>query len=249
MRTVLALAAGGIVILANTVLLISVSRNRADTPGGSVELTERELLLRPVGGESTALFLEVDWDTLARAPKGRGAASWLDAAKLEELGFDCSVPVTQPDAEPFYRSLLARQVYVVLEYEGDSWKQASAERRRQTRLFAIDAGQDPGQLRVKYTDRARHLIAKALVGLSFERGDTPSFPRLQGRIERLLPRQVFVPRPHNQVFRGLTPRDRSRGNEAQAEPRFAVTLSWGSNHEPWVVGARRWEGQGDAAQP
>lgn len=236
MRTALILAAVGIVLLANSWLLVSVARNRGEAPGGTVELTERELRLRPVGGESTALFLELDWDTLATQPGRRGAARWLDAAKLATLGFDCRLPATDPDAKTHYQSSLARLLFVVLEYEGDAWRQAEADRRRATRLFAVDAGGDPQRLREQYDDPTRYLIAKGLVKLRWEQLDRASSPRLQGWIQALVPSQVFVPRPHNRVFRGLEPRD---GSSDSAEPRFVATLSWGRNHEPWLTAARR----------
>jgi hypothetical protein len=246
MKRAIVLAAAGVILAANGWLLISVSRNRSDARGGTVELTERELRLPARSGESTALFLELDWDTLSISPERRRAPQWLDAAKLAELGFDCSVAVTHPDARDHYRSMRTALVFLVLEYEGEAWKQASPDRKQKTRLFAVDAGRNPHRLREKYADATRYIITRGLVTLRFQERTIPEEerlpqPRLQGWIEAVLPDRIFVPLPHSKVLEDL--RDRGGSSEdrflVEEEPRFAVTVSWGRNHEPWVSGVRQ----------
>ncbi len=238
------LAAAGIVLAANAWVAVSVSENRGDARGGTVELTERELHLDSEGGESTAIFLHIEWDSISSRPRDRGAPRWLDAAKLAELGFDCSYPVTRPDARERYGSMTATEVFVVLEHEGEAWKEADPKRERKTRLFAVDAGRDPSRLREKYADAARYIIARGLArAFLYEpdprEGNPPSQPRLQGRIETLFPDEIFVPLPHSKALEGLRGRDEPERDKQEAEPRFAVTVSWGKLYEPWVIGARR----------
>lgn len=243
MKRAIVLAAAGVILAANAWLLISVSRNRSDAPGGTVELTERELHLASRSGESTAVFLELDWDTLSISPEHRRVPQWLDAAKLAELGFDCRVAVTQPYAPVYYNSLRTALVFLVLEYEGEAWKQASPDRQRKTRLFAVDAGRHPHRLREKYADTARYIITRGLVtprvqerSIPGEKG--PPQPRLQGWIE-VLPDRIFVPLPHSKVLEDLRHRGGSSHDGVEGGPRFAVTVSWGRNHEPWMSGVRR----------
>jgi len=246
MKRAMVLAAAGVILAANAWLLISVSRNRSDAPGGTVELTERELHLPSRSGESTAVFLELDWDTLSISPEHPRAPQWLDAAKLAELGFDCRVAVTRATVRNYYRSMRTALVFLVLEYEGEAWKQASPDRKRKTRLFAVDAGRHPHRLREKYADTARYIITRGLVTLRFlERGipgeKGPPQPRLQGWIDAVLPDRIFVPLPHSKVLEDLRHRGGSSQDRFFAEggPRFAVTVSWGRNHEPWMSGVRR----------
>ena len=80
MRNSLIFAAVGIVIAANVWVLLSAQRNRSGIPGGSVELTEGELQLQPIGGESTALFLRLNWDVLTSQPHRHGWVPWLDGS-------------------------------------------------------------------------------------------------------------------------------------------------------------------------
>jgi len=244
MKRGLVLAAAGVVVAANVWALVSAWRNRSDAPGGTIELTERELPLPSLSGESTAIFLELEWDSLSVTPDQPWTPRWLDAAKLAELGFDCRLPVTHPEAREHYRSLPPRLVYVALEYAGETWQQAGSERKRKTRLFAVDAGLDPRRLRQQHADAARYVITRASVGVSFrERGNSAgeslAEPRLEGRLDTLVPNQLFVPRPHNRALEGLRRRDAPAHGEAENEPRYTVTVSWGKNYEPWVCSIRR----------
>ena len=247
MKHVMILSAGVIVLITQASVLVSVSQNRGDAPGGTIELTERELHLPRASSESTAIFLELEWDTLTAPEDYRRAPLWLDAAKLSELGFDCHMPVTHAWASEYYKSLAARPLYVVLEYEGEAWKSAPPERTRKTRLFAIDAGTNANKLREQYTDVNRFVIVRALVGLIFQERSVPDHkllpqPRLQGRIDRIMPNQIFVPLPYSKTLQGLRVRKESDHDPEEREPRFTATISWGRRHEPWVIGIRRLPG-------
>lgn len=246
MRRVIVLFAAGLVLVADAWVLISAARNRGSSPGGTVELTERELRLPPMVGESTAILLELDWEVIparGRGPQGRASPEWLDQAKLEELGFDCSLPVTHPDARRRYRFMTGSSVYLVLEYQGESWGRADPGRQAMTRLFAVDAGRNPKHLREKYPDSTRYIITRGVVWPFLE--ERPSSgakqaaePRLRGRVDIVIPNQIFVPLPHSRVLAGLRDRATSEQRQRGAAPRFAVTISWGASYEPRVVGAR-----------
>jgi len=244
MKRILILSAGAIVLITQASALLSVSQNRRDAPGGTIELTERELHLPRADSESTAIFLELEWDTLTAPDDRRRRPLWLDAVKLSKLGFDCHIPVTHPRASAYYRSLAARPVFVVLEYEGQAWKDAPSDRRRRTRLFAIDAGRNANELREQYADMNRFIIARGLVGLTFQDRSVSDYkllpqPRLQGQIDRIMPNQIFVPLPYSKTLQGLRVRNESAQDSDEREPRFAATISWGRHHEPWVTAIRR----------
>ena len=107
-HTILLAAAGVVLLSSNAWVLVSVGRNRGAAPGGTVELTERELGLPFRIGDSTALALELRWTVFSSDPDHDRSPDWLDAAKLAELGFDCRVPLTNPQAREHYRSQPAR---------------------------------------------------------------------------------------------------------------------------------------------
>ena len=242
-RGILVLAAAAVVVASNAWTLVSSTRNRSEAIGGTVELTERELRLPPLLGDSTALFLELKWDVPSTDPGEHRAPDWLTPAKLEELGFDCRMPPASPDAHDHYSAVPPVPVYLVLEYEGDAWKNARFDPDRTTRLFAVDAGREASRLRDKYRDPKRNIIVQATVRLmyqdrSFRDGKPLPEPRLRGRIETILPDGIFVPRPHCRLLQDLRGHEDGPDDRSAREPRFAVKVSWGRAYEPWVEGVR-----------
>jgi hypothetical protein len=244
MRRALIWIAAGVVVVANAWALLAAWQNRRDPRGGTVELTERELRLVSMPGESTVTMLDLKWDVLSEKPQEKGPPRWLDEKKLAELGFDCAIPVTSPIARQHYGSIAATPVFLVLEYQGEAWRQAHAQRKTTTRLFVVDAGRDARRLRERYPDTARHILARGLVRPFYQdregHDDTLlAVPRLRGWIQVVSPGQIFVPRPHNRLLEQFQSHDLSGGEEAVREPRFAVTVSWGANYEPWVTAVRQ----------
>jgi hypothetical protein len=207
-------------------------------------LTEREARLVEVPWESTATRLELRWDTLPDPGRDWGPPAWLDATKLVELGFDCTVPLTDPQAKEHYRSLPFASVFVVLEYAGETWRNAPVDREKETRLFVVDAGRNAGRLRQRYADTETYIITRGLVRLTYEdrgfRDDAPlASPRLQGWIESVVPGQIYVPQPYSRQLEEFRHRGPPTDKPREGGPRFAVTVAWGSNYEPWVREARR----------
>ena len=244
MRRALLATAAGIVVVSSGWGLVQVSRNRGEPRGGRIELTERELGLEDIAAESTATVLRLNWDVLRTGDKEHGPAAWLDTTKLSELGFDCSVPPSKPNAGRHYRSMPVRPVFLAMEYEGEAWRKASAARKVKTRLWAVDAALDPHRLRQQYPDAQHYLICRGLVRLGFRDHDAggpgpPPVPRLEGWVQAVRPEEVFVPLPCNRVLRELrgTGSPRPAASET-SEPRYAVRICWGANYEPWVEGVR-----------
>jgi len=76
-----------------------------------MKLTERELRLAPMPGESTVTLLNIEWDASSDQPQPEALPDWLDDRKLVELGFDGSVPLTHPLAGRYYRSMSPEQEF------------------------------------------------------------------------------------------------------------------------------------------
>lgn len=223
-----------VVLLADAWLLVGVARNRAGEPDAVVELTERELSLVPLGEENTGVALRLGWEGPSVRPL-TAAPGWFDEAKLAELGFDLG-RLSRFGAAPQFRGSLPKEAYVALEYEGPAWEQwlaarASPEEARaaHTRLFAVDAGRDPRDLRRRYPDRRRYIITRCMVRMILVKNE----PRLaRGAIPQLLVRDIYVPLPFSRTLAGM-----GKGQPG-AEPRYTVTLRFGRNYEPWVSGCR-----------
>ncbi|MBI4585544.1 MAG: DUF4824 family protein [Planctomycetes bacterium] len=244
MRRALLLAAVAVVLVAQAWILIEARRNQRDPRGGTVELTERELRLVPMPAESTVILLELRWKARSAPAESRRSPPWLDAAKLAELGFDCGMPVSSPEARDHYAAMPSVPVFLVLEYEGESGKSGDERRKSETRLQVVDAGRDAPGLRERYPDLSRHIITRGLVRISYQDRSIPddaplATPRLQGWIQTILPGEIYVPLPYSRILDDFRRQERSESEEEKGEPRFAAMISWGTNSTPWVHGIRR----------
>jgi hypothetical protein len=101
--------------------------NRSGEPEAVLELTERELSLPAKQADNTALTLSLVFERPRPAGPLRPPreAGWFDRAKLQSIGFDCSVPVTPENASRYMTP--PRSTYAVLEYEGEAWRRQVAE--------------------------------------------------------------------------------------------------------------------------
>lgn len=115
-------------VLTNAVVLAGVAYNRSGEPDVEITLTEREVpvSLETVGprDEDTGLALHLRWQNPNlrwHSSQHESGPVWFDQAKLETLGYDCSIPPSDPAAALYYNRQLPREVYVVLEYGGQAW--------------------------------------------------------------------------------------------------------------------------------
>lgn len=283
-------ASVGLLVLTNAVVLAGVAYNRSGEPEVEITLTERELpvALGTFGGrdEDTGLALHLRWQSPNRrwhSDRHESGPTWFDQAKLEALGYDCSIPLSDPDASLHYDRQLPREVYVVLEYGGHAWadwlkewerdlaftavqvstgkdSQKDLDRHREVyerlpktaaRLVAIDVGNDAGQLRQRYSEPHRFIIARAQVRLALVReGKSESGERypasLRGHVTHLLTDDIHVPYEWQSELTGITEGKSIYKNfwnsfDWQAEPkepRYEVTLRYGKRHEPWITAVR-----------
>lgn len=121
----------------------------------------------------------------------------------------------------------------------DSFKRAEerleGERKRQTRLFVIDAGLDLKQLREKYGDQSRFIITKGLLVPRYDNSKVEQ--KVYGYISRLSVSSIHVPRKYRRVFDSILAGGTS-GNKDFETPRFEVELAYGSRLEPWLVSVK-----------
>ena len=151
-----------VVLLTNAALLALVARNRAGEPEATIELTERELRLTPMPSGDTGVVLTLAWSTPFDL---RGPAvtryPWFDRAKLESVGFDCRMPLTDPAAERHYQTqeMLYRPAFAVLEYGGDTWQQALQREIEQVERMR----KDPENMRPESAEASQARTENAIV--------------------------------------------------------------------------------------
>jgi hypothetical protein len=222
-----------IILATNAIALIMAAKNRSGAPLQTIELTERELGLQIMGQENSGVALRLNWHR-------QSDDTFFDRAKLEAIGFDCRLPegASARDFPP-------RVAYVALEYEGKAWEQWSqrpeSEKRPNqyspqpsfaSRLFPVDVSRNFSELRNRYPDQSKFLIVAAVVrariqDVGDQKTGAPKPGRIVGFVAAVLPSDISVPLPYAKLLSSLkTP--------AGQEPRYLVTLQYGSNLEPWV---------------
>lgn len=106
------------------------------------------------------------------------------------------------------------------------------ERESRTKLFAMDAGLDPEELRAIYKDRSRYIIAKGLITYYMQRNKDGV--DVSGHIRRLSVGKVHVSRTLRQeLLASASAEEMVRNNRLPAH--YRVQLAYGSRFEPWIV--------------
>ena len=228
MRVPLLLAALGLLIVSNAFVLVHVGLNRSGEPDSEMELTARELQYYGTRSDDSSVVLMLRWtNTAPEYPTGppTDPPEWFDQKKLEDLGFDLSVPASSPRAQRFYDNQRSRKGYVALELGGPAWEswlkdreprlqtevsygpqvrpeqRLEIERETTPRLVSIDVSLDPASLRRKYPDRRRVMIVAALIRATLRPESrasetAPLRPAyLRGAITRLAIESINVPEP------------------------------------------------------
>ncbi len=116
-----------IIVVTNIVVLSGVASNRTGKPGSQITLTERELqLLSQVHKENSGLTLRLAWRTLGKDdgyPNWRSPV-WFNTDKLKELGFNIDDYLKSKDNNKFYKKIIPKVVFIVLENNGDPYREA-----------------------------------------------------------------------------------------------------------------------------
>jgi hypothetical protein len=217
------LAAAALVVVSNASALLGVARNRASTLQ-TIDLTERELTLGYQGEENSGIDLRLQTNYTFGVYGSN--MNWLDAAKLQELGFPAAV--ASRDAS---RDWLARPVYVALEYDGPAWQSLVAKElerpagsvaayiENQSHLVAVDASLSSETLLARYRNTGRHLIVRATVK-----------PVVGSQFVEMINPQIHVPLPDALVLE--KPEPPRLGTERR---HYTVRLAYGARFEPWVI--------------
>ena len=131
-----------LILVTNAVVLGGVAYNRSGEPESTLKLSERELGLPwrwGLSSEKSAIALDLQWRVLHVDEEGgeggrdfyapSGAAKWMTPDKLKALGFE--IPSTASDrASYFEHRPRMREIYLVLELDGDAYRGAVEAARR-----------------------------------------------------------------------------------------------------------------------
>ncbi|MDX9709355.1 MAG: DUF4824 family protein [Trichloromonas sp.] len=117
------LLALALILAVNAFALTGVARNRAGEPEAAMTLSERELWLVAGAGleENSGVSLRLQWDRHA------STKDWFNAEKMAELGIK---KPEKPEGSETIRWPQPKKIFVVLEYEGESWRRFKEEKER-----------------------------------------------------------------------------------------------------------------------
>jgi hypothetical protein len=115
-----------------------------------------------------------------------------------------------------------------------------SEEITQSRLFAVDAGTDPRQLKAMYNDPSRFIITRGVVSLTYRNEGDRQWAA--GYLESISPDKVHVPLEHRLVLEAILPQQKPLPGEWKP-PRYEVELVYGSRYEPWITAIRPLEAQ------
>jgi Domain of unknown function (DUF4824) len=111
-------------------------------------------------------------------------------------------------------------------------KQEKYQHAMESRLFAVDAGNDAKTLRDRYPDRSRFLVTRGII--TPQRHQENGRDELTGTISRLSVNFIHVPQQFHPVFNELSSRHQT-DNSRLPSLHYTVEIAVGSRLEPWVV--------------
>ncbi len=154
--------AGALLLVTNMVVLLGVASNRRGEPDASVVLTERELRIAYGEKENSGMSLNLNWSVADAG--GDREPGWFDRKKLEEVGFDCRLPVSDPSAELRYAKALPLERFAVLEFEGEAWTRWLAGQEEAIRDLEVRVAR--GEQAPKALEERRKELASDRIGHS-----------------------------------------------------------------------------------
>lgn len=276
-RLTLAVAAA-LIVASNAFVLAGVAYNRSGEPEATLHLSERELAVPHEWGiakEKGGISLDLTWRVAPPASEGRaryyehgwGVARWLTRSKLTELGFE--LPTSDPivAANALEWRFKEREVYLVLEMDGDDYKDAVlAARERLAREEAAVARGERGNT-AELAKSAREALDRELTSSSrlfaIDAGldaqalrdrylDRSRFAVVAGRVRPTISgaegkRQVLGYVRALSVERINVPLELHQVFNALGptrtygrdaqRPRFEGTVAFGRRFEPWLISA------------
>jgi len=274
-----ALFAGAALILGvNAIVLSGAAYNRSGEPESTLQLSQRELEI-PYGWrtekENSGLALSMRWRVLPAEDRDNAAAamydgfynrnpSWLDAAKLMELGFDAASLAVSPQGKKEYKDYLPREALLVMEMNGPAYQQSLAHARQrnlnaqqlsaanpETREFTARALSASQALTREENENSRLFIIDAGLSTQALRARYPD------RARYAIVKGVVRPQPvganGKQAVTGqidallnkqvnvpfelmhAIPQRANSYPAANTKPRYDIELAFGKRLEPWVL--------------
>jgi hypothetical protein len=160
-----------LLVTINIVVLAGVASNRSGDPTTLTNITEREIELPyRIHMENSGLTLRLIWRTLdknennTRYSSKWGSPAWFSAEKLHELGFNLDGYHNQDGKETLYKSPIEKEVFIVIENNGDLHKEALKRAEKALEKEKASLKLNPGDKNlIKKVERAEEWLKRERV--------------------------------------------------------------------------------------
>lgn len=154
-----------LLVITNIAVLSGVAYNRSGDPDARITLSERELKLPyRFYRENSGLALRLVWRVLGSNEdeinySNWSSPAWLDAGKLQELGFDTNLLSSTEKGFNSRKESISKEVFIVLEKSGDSYREslARAQRALEKQEMALELNKNDKNLQSKVEDAQKRL--------------------------------------------------------------------------------------------
>lgn len=252
----------GLIALVNAIVLGGAAYNRSGEPESTLQLSGRELSTPHAwwgNRENSGRSLRMRWrvlppETTSGKPdpwdyseQGYGVSpAWLNAAKMESLGFSAPSPTGGIEARTGAARQLPRDVLLVLELNGEAYQAALAratkyqehatngaevlrrEQAENSRLFVVDAGLERAALRAQYPDRSRFAIVRGRVHAAWQGQNSAQW---RGFVGEVAGDELNLPLEWHSVFERT---DARRYTNEKIAAHYQVEVRFGQRLEPWI---------------
>ena len=232
----------GLIALTNAVALGGAWWNRSAPPDSTLTLSERELGLpwRALRNrENSGLALNLNWRVADREAGefisgytvNGGAPEWLDAARMQALGFTVGDTASDADRRRYTRQL-PRAAIFVLELNGQAAQRALERARENVARHAAAAAANAGNK--EFAGRAKH--AQDL--LTQEENTSSRLFVIDAGLDAHALRQQYPDRTRFMLLRGtVRPGIRDRGPSQPQATGYVARVGSGPIHVPHALRA------------
>ena len=253
-----------VILLTNAVALGGAFWNRSGEAESRLTLSQRELRMpyARFDRENSGFALALNWRVAFRSDRkeaywdysGGGAPEWLDLAKMESLGFDMS-----PKADDSIRwndRALSKEVLLVLEMDGDAYRQSLAWAKQH-----LDA-EEAKQAAMPESNEKKNRLKHAAEQLAREEKENSRLFVIDAGLDRAALRAKYHDRARYAIVRGqVRPVWNNRPNDkgalgyisgvsiaginvphairplfasASGQEKFTAAVAFGRRLEPWI---------------
>jgi len=252
-----------ILVITNIFVFIGIDFNRSAKPTSSITLTERELQLPySSNNENSGISLHVRYRIFSESSKNQlpyhTHPNWLNYESLKELGFD----VDEHLNAKYKKSTLAKEVFAVLEYDGQTYQKSLAYKTEELTKAEVlyDENKDDKRLKDRYEGAKEELKREKLYNSRLFAIDTSlDYDELRKKYDdfdkyiivkalvTMVDRDYYGDKTKIKGYlKGLSITQvhislpykkelETLKSEWNIEPRYSVKLNYGQRFEPWVV--------------